>query len=114
MLDENIDIGNIRKYLNIYSLFGSVFLFHILFIFQGFDVTDFGFHMTNQVLSFTTSPAPSIVALPIFLTDFIGGMWLLIIGSSSVLWARLGGALLIAFNCILVIDLSIFNVQSIE
>lgn len=76
MLGENIGIENIRKHLNLYSLFGSIFLFHILFIFQGFDVTDFGFHMTNQALSFTTSSDPSIVALPIFLTDFIGGMWL--------------------------------------
>ena len=68
-----------------------------MWIFQGLDVTDHGFHLTNQVSAFSNHSTDEFSAMW-FLTNFIGGMWLRIINRPSVLWARLGGVLLISLN----------------
>lgn len=91
-----------NKYFNIYSLFSIAFLYNLAFIFQGFDVTDFGFHLTNQVNSFAFPPDMNLIRPMYFFTDFIGGMWLSISGSPNILWARLGGVLLASVNTIII------------
>jgi len=90
------------KFLNIYSMFVVVFLYQLLFIFQGFDATDFGYHMTHQVLSFTLSPDIKYIEPMYFMSDFVGGMWLSLVGRPSVLWARIGGVLLEALNAAII------------
>lgn len=93
------------KFLNIYLMFACIFTFNLLFIFQGLDTTDFGYHMTHQVLSFTLKPEAEYTVPMIYLTDFIGGMWLSIIGHPNVLWARLGGVLLEALNAVIIFSI---------
>jgi hypothetical protein len=108
MATTNVPKTCIRKYdqfLNIYLMFTSIFLFHLLFIFQGFDATDFGYHMTHQVFSYTFTPVLKYVVPTIFLTDFVGGMWLSIIGHPNVLWAKLGGVLLLALNAAIIFSI---------
>jgi len=41
----------------------------------------------------------------IFLTDLIGGFWLSLIGGPSLLWARLGGALVFALNASIIFSI---------
>lgn len=83
------------------SVFCIVFFFNILWIFQGFDVTDTGFHLTNQALAFSKNPYPGIPMI-IFLSDFVGGFWLWLYGSPSLFWAKLGWCLISALNALLV------------
>jgi len=92
----------IKSCLNIYSLFGIVFLFNLMLIFQGLDVTDFGYHLTNQITLVTSSDDGISTSPMIILSDFVGGLWLILIGNPSVLWARLGGVLLLGCNAALV------------
>lgn len=101
----NMWIEKYDQYLNVYLMFAVVFLYHLLFIFQGFDATDFGFHMTHQVLAFSSSPEIECLSPMIYLTDFIGGAWLSLIGHPSVLWARIGGVLLVALNASIVFSI---------
>ena len=101
-----ISISNINgKYFNDYSLFAVTFIFHLLFIFQGMDVTDAGFHLTNQVSAFSLPvdffPFNSLYLL----TDLVGGFWLYLIGEPNLLWARLGGVLLIALNAAIIFSI---------
>jgi hypothetical protein len=88
--------------LNRYTLFFCTFLFHLIFIFQGLDLTDFGYHCTNQISSVTFPINFESIQPLFFLTDFIGGIWLSIPGSPNVLWAKLGGILLISIIAALV------------
>jgi hypothetical protein len=97
--------STLNKYSNAKSIFGISFLFHLLFIFQGLDVTDLGYHLTHQVYAFASSVDPDYVSPIIFLTDFMGGMWLSIVGEPSVLWARLGGVLLFSLSAALVFSI---------
>ena len=92
------------KYLKMLFLF--IFIFYSIFIFQGMDVTDTGYILTNQVYSFTDHPDITYSAMW-FLSDFFGGMWLKIIGTPNILWARLGGVILNSLNAII-----IFNILS--
>jgi hypothetical protein len=101
----NICIQKYDRFINVYLMFVSTFIFRLLFIFNGFETTDFGYHMTHQVFSFTSSPEMKYIEPMIFLTDFVGGMWLSIIGHPSVLWARLGGVLLGALNAAIVFSI---------
>jgi len=92
----NLNAKNIEKILNIYLLFGILFIYYIILNFQGLDVTDFGYHLTNQY-SLLNYPIDTIDFNPLFLlSDIAGGLWLSLIGYPSVLWANIGGALLYA------------------
>jgi hypothetical protein len=84
----NISTRQYDQFLNAYSMFIVIFLYHLLFIFQGLDLTDFGYHMTHQVFSFTLSPDVKCIEPMFYLTDFIEGLWLSLIGHPNVLWAR--------------------------
>jgi len=84
------------------SLFVLSFLFQAVFIFQGLDVTDTGFHLSNQVEAFSKSVDSARIYPMIFLTDFFGGMWLSIAQEPSLLWARIGGVVLYSLNAVIV------------
>ncbi len=91
------------RFFNGYILFISISLFYLMLIFQGLDVTDSGFHLTNQVRSFSrhiTHITDNRVATW-FLSDFFGGMWLKIINGPNLLWARLGGVLLYSLTALI-------------
>ncbi|MCX5829573.1 MAG: hypothetical protein NTV58_16500 [Deltaproteobacteria bacterium] len=85
-------LRNLDFYINSFTLFTVLFLFHLLWIFQGIDVTDNGFHLTNQVLAFSGHGDKTLIM--IFLSDYIGGAWLSLAGSPNLIWARLGGVLI--------------------
>lgn len=98
----NSHICKYDRYLNIYSLFATVFLYQLTFTFQGLDVTDFGFHLTNQMNTFEIPMKIKCVTPLTFLTDLIGGIWLSIVNHPSVLWARLGGVILTSLNSMII------------
>ena len=81
-------------------LFLCLFFFQSLWIFQGLDVTDHGYHLTNQAGALGRH-APEHPVPMFFLADFVGGAWLRIINRPSILWARLGGVLLYSFRAFL-------------
>ncbi len=101
----NIFTQKYDQFLNAYLMFAVVFLYHLLFIFQGLDLTDFGYHITHQIFSFTFSPGVKYIEPTFFLTDFIGGMWLSLIGHPNVLWAKLGGVFLQALNATIIFSI---------
>ncbi len=73
-----------------------------LFSFQGFDVTDWGFHFTNQYQIFEY-PLSSIQINPMYiLSDAVGGLWLHLLGTPSVFWGAFGGAILFS-ACALIV-----------
>ncbi len=71
-------------------------LYGTAFIWQGVDLTDTGFHLAAQqnLLRYGLEYGSPIV----WLTDFAGGVWLLIVGDLGLLGARIGWALLISLT----------------
>lgn len=90
-----------RKWHNGYVLFIAVFLFHLVWIFQGLDVEDTGVHLMHQVAAFSTDIVPAGLSGMSFLTNFVGGMWLKLISVPSIPWARLGGILVFSLNALI-------------
>ena len=86
------------KFVNSYVLFVSLFVFQSIWIFQGFDVSDYGWHLTNQARLFGDN---EVIGNLIPLSNHVGGIWLKIIGEPNILWARLGGVLLYSFSALL-------------
>lgn len=107
MAEFNI-IRKFEIYLNTYSVFLLSFLFHLPLIFQGLDVIDEGYHLTHQMASFASEVDVDHVSLMYFLSDFAGGFWLNLISKPCLLWARIGGLLLISIN-----SSTIFSILSI-
>lgn len=87
-----------HKFIHSYTLFTLVFLFHLIWIFQGIDVTDWGNQLTSQTRPFRHN---GDLCNMHGLSNIFGGMWLKIIGSPSIIWAKLGGILLFSLNAIL-------------
>lgn len=101
-----ISINNINdKYFSKYSIFIAAFIFHLLFVFQGMDVTDTGYHLTNQVSAFSFPVEFGSFNSCTLLTDLVGGFWLFLIGGPSLLWAKLGGVLVIALNAAIIFSI---------
>lgn len=83
------------KYIyNKYFLFLSCLLFFFILTIQGFDVTDYGYHFTNQYLLLNYPLSTITINHAYLLSDVAGGIWLQILSFPSVLWAKLGGAVL--------------------
>lgn len=98
----NVNCKPIDKYLSVYLLFGILFIYYGIMNLQGFDVTDFGYHFTNQYL-IVNYPLDSVYFSPLaLLSDIAGGLWLSLIGYPSLLWAKIGGALLYAISACIV------------
>jgi hypothetical protein len=72
-------------------VFFAVFLMYSLWIWQGFDVTDEGFHLVRQWSAFTGSGQQSITLT--WLGDWLGGAWLWVTRGLGLFGARLGWAL---------------------
>lgn len=79
-----------------------MFIYHFVFIFQGLDVTDFGYHLTNQVNAVTFPLEYDSINPLIYFSNFVGGIWLSLINKPSIMWARLGGVLLTSLNSVIV------------
>jgi len=78
-------------------LFVILLLIFFITSLQGFDVTDFGYHFTNQYL-LLQYPLSTVHINPMYiLSDFAGGVWLHSINVPNVMWGKLGGALLLSF-----------------
>ncbi|MFA5613334.1 MAG: hypothetical protein WC993_02565 [Methanoculleus sp.] len=90
------------RLFNKYVLALVLFPIFFLLAFQGFDVTDWGFHFTNQYL-LLEYPLSSIHINPMYiLSDAAGGLWLHLLGMPSVFWGKLGGAILFSFCAFIV------------
>lgn len=75
-------------------LIGSIFLYPLLFIWQGLDFTDMGFMLTNFQQIFN-DPASIESSFRIWLTNIIGGIWVYFFGDSlGVFGYRVAGVLL--------------------
>lgn len=98
---EMKNITSYDKYKYICLLFFTIFIFNFILIFQGIDVTDYGFHLTNQV-QISNGNFDNRFYTMYFFSDFVGGMWLKIIGTPSILWAKFGGVLLNSLNAIII------------
>ncbi|MFW6107634.1 MAG: hypothetical protein ACOC70_00405 [bacterium] len=83
----------------------GICLFLVLFVallataLQGVDVTDQGYNLTNQVHA-VSGVARDAHPPMTFLTDYVGGWWLLLAGGPSLLWARAGYPLLTALTAV--------------
>lgn len=80
------------------AVFVACFAFLLPWIFQGLDLVDSGWHLTNQQQLYAhASPSgmPTLHSLWL-LTDLVGGAWLSLGPRPSLLWARLGGVLLLS------------------
>jgi len=71
--------------------FVSCFLYNSLWIWQGIDFTDEGFNLVNQRM--IASGLPEYRYGMCWLSDLVGGIWLIATGDSGLLYVRLGGAL---------------------
>lgn len=76
-----------KKYLTAIFL-GLITLHYLHFIPFGFEVTDTGFHLSNQSDIFQGYLGKSFDSIAG--TNLIGGLWLLIPGKPFLLWSRLG------------------------
>ncbi len=85
----------IPKKIKFYIFFFSfifISLYFLMFSFQGFDLTDTGFHLTNQMIAYNYHTHPFSA---VFLTDYIGGLWLSFSPVDNWLWwGYLGGVLI--------------------
>lgn len=88
-----------------YTLFLFSTLFHLLFVFQGVDVTDTGWILNNQVNAFNAHVNVDRIIPKTFLTDFFGGMWLRILPGPNLLWSRIGGVFLCSLNTVIVFSI---------
>ena len=93
---------NYLRLLNEYSLFTLIFIFHSIYLFQGFDTTDTVFHLTHQVYAVKIPVDVTMISELYFFTDFVGGLWLSIINRPSLVWAKLAGILMISLNAVIV------------
>ena len=77
-------------------VFTCVLAIYSLWIWQGVDLTDEGFHLTNQWMA-VEHPASYEVG-PAWLSDVLGGLWLSATRGLGLLGARLGWALCMALT----------------
>jgi hypothetical protein len=90
------DAGRSRSWIPAACAFLATFFFALALSFQSVDLTDTGFHLTNQVQAFADAKHPLTA---IFLTDYIGGAWLSLSPRGPWLWwSRLGHSLLLGMS----------------
>jgi hypothetical protein len=91
-----------NRLFNKYVLALVLFPIFFLLAFQGFDVTDWGFHFTNQYLLLEYPPSSIHINPMYILSDAAGGLWLHLLSTPSVFWGKLGGAVLFSFCAFIV------------
>ena len=89
-----------NKFFNGYTLALSLFLFQLIWIFQGLGSYDVGYHLVHQMSAANLEVSNSLPSL-FFLTDLVGGMWLSLINVPSLVWVRIGAILLFSLNALL-------------
>lgn len=96
-----LESGQKRKTILAASLFVAVFLYCAGWTWQGFDVTDEGYNLTNQWLLIEHSEAYwESGSGAVWLTDLVGGAWLQLVSGLGLIGARLGWALLTASSAL--------------
>ena len=79
---------------HIIKVFCFTFFYSLIWIWQGFDVSDEGVNLTWQwLMSINAKEAPYDY---MWLSNAVGGFWLNIFPSLGIIWARLGWTLLIS------------------
>ena len=74
-------------------------LYTTLFIWQGFDMPDEGYNLANQLLITNLIPNNGVYEnWLIWLSDYCGGLWLILVGNSGLIAARIGWVALMAFS----------------
>ena len=65
-------------------------------------MTDFGYHLTNQVNAVSFPLEYDSINPLIYFSNFVGGIWLSVLNTPNVLWAKVGGVLLTSLNSVIV------------
>jgi hypothetical protein len=91
--DENSLQFPILEKAGINSFFFFLFLFQVLFIFQGIDISDEGFHSTFYQQIFN-NPQTVEYNFMYWLSGIIGGAWLKLFPEYGLIGLRLGGIML--------------------
>ena len=78
-------------------VFLAAALFHLGWIWQGLDMTDEGYNLTNQWL-LISAPGHYRFNATVWLSDFLGGVWLKLAGGLGLIGARLGWVFVKAFS----------------
>ena len=77
-----------------------VIIFPYLLIFQGLDVTDIGFWLTNYHQIFI-EPSNIQLLFSCWLSNVIGGIWIRMVGGLGLFGVKLGGAIVVSITCYL-------------
>src|SRR5450631_2537072 len=91
--DNNLPTFSLLDKININYFFLGLFLIQILFIFQGIDIADEGFHSTfyQQIYH---NPQSVEYNFMYWFSEIIGGAWLKLFPGYGLLGLRLGGVIL--------------------
>jgi len=81
-------------------LMALVIIFPYLLIFQGLDVTDIGFWLTNYQQIFI-EPSSIQLLFSCWLSNVIGGIWIRMVGGLGLFGVKLGGAIVVSITCYL-------------
>jgi hypothetical protein len=84
--------------------FGILFLYQLLFIFQGFELGDGGFHATFYQQIFN-DPESVQYGFPFWFCGMIGGAWNFLFHSLGLIGIRLAGVLMVTFTAIVSFNL---------
>lgn len=94
--DRNSGLGHAdaRVLLGGFLTFVAILAYCVVWIWQGLDITDEGFSLTNHLL--IANGGGRYVYGMVWLSDWVGGAWLRLIGDPGLIGARLGWALMMA------------------
>ena len=94
---------DLKKIYNSKVLFLSVFLFFLYWIPQGFDITDEGYVLTKSWFMLHGAWHQNVDM--IWGSSLFNGLWLSILSTPNLLWARIGFAIITALNSLLVFQI---------
>lgn len=86
--------ANSRIFVHAAATATATFVYCMMWIWQGLDLADEGFNLTNQWLIWDFPE--NYYFTPYWLSDYLGGFWLRIHPSGGLLWARIGWAVTMA------------------
>ena len=97
--------GKIIKQLGITNknytwLMALVIIYPYLLIFQGLDVSDIGFWLTNYQQIFI-EPSSIQLLFSCWLSNVLGGIWIRIVNDLGLFGVKLGGAIVVSLTCYL-------------
>ncbi|MCJ7740862.1 hypothetical protein MUP32_06160, partial [Candidatus Microgenomates bacterium] len=88
---------SIKKFFTNYGflIFLTAFLYQLLWIWQGVDLSDTGWDLTKQWLVFNGGAATQLDM--VFGSSFVGGLWNSLIPGNYLIWAYFGPVVLHSF-----------------